>query len=206
MAGRGLLLAAGLVLLAAAAPAAYAVDYTVGDSSGWTGGVDYSTWASDKTFNVGDTLVFQYGASHNVAEVGSADYSACSSTNSIQSYSDQDSKIKLTKPGTRYFICAAAGHCAGGMKLAVTVAPAATSTPTPTAPAATPAAPSETPSETSPDPETPSTSTTPAATTTNTPASGKTADSVGGASGMEARSVMGALVGAAGLVGLALMG
>jgi hypothetical protein len=64
MAGRGLLLAAGLVLLAAAAPAAYAVDYTVGDSSGWTGGVDYSTWASDKTFNVGDTLGrFQYQCS-----------------------------------------------------------------------------------------------------------------------------------------------
>ncbi|KAM0823300.1 hypothetical protein ACQ4PT_070950 [Festuca glaucescens] len=122
MAGHGLLLAAALVLLAAASPA-YAVDYTVGDSSGWTGGVDYSTWASDKTFNVGDTLVFQYGASHNVAEVGSADYSACSATNSIQSYSDQDSKIKLTKPGTRYFICAAAGHCAGGMKLAVTRRP-----------------------------------------------------------------------------------
>ncbi|KAM0837102.1 hypothetical protein ACQ4PT_061885 [Festuca glaucescens] len=192
MAGHGLLLVAGLVLLAAAAPAC-AVDYTVGDSSGWTGGVDYSTWASDKTFNVGDTLVFQYGASHNVAEVGSADYSACSATNSIQSYSDQNSKIKLTKPGTRYFICAAAGHCAGGMKLAVTVAPAAATTPT--APAATPSTPSETPS----------TSTTPAATTT-TPSSGKTADSVGGASGVEARSVMGTLVGAAGLVGLALMG
>jgi hypothetical protein len=40
--------------------------------------------------------VFQYGASHNVAEVGSADYIACSATNSIQSYNDQDSKINLT--------------------------------------------------------------------------------------------------------------
>jgi hypothetical protein len=136
--------------------------------------------------------VFQYGASHNVAEVGSADYSACSATNSIQEYSDQDSKIKLDKAGTRYFICGAAGHCAGGMKLAVTVAPAATTT----TPAATPAAPSETPS-----------TSTPAATTpTNTPASGKTADSVGGASAVEARFVMGPLVGAAGLLGLALMG
>uniref|UniRef100_A0ACD5ZCT2 Uncharacterized protein n=1 Tax=Avena sativa TaxID=4498 RepID=A0ACD5ZCT2_AVESA len=197
MAVHGLLLAAGLVLLAAVAPA-HAVDYTVGDSSGWASGVDYSTWASDKTFNVGDTLVFQYGMSHNVAEVGSADYSACSATNSIQSYSDQDTKIALTKPGTRYFICGATGHCAGGMKLAVTVSPAATTTP-----AATPSAPSDTPSE--PSAETPSTST-PAATTTTPASSGKTADSVGGASGIEARFVMGPLVGAAGLVGLALMG
>ncbi|KAF7090256.1 hypothetical protein CFC21_093035 [Triticum aestivum] len=204
MAGRGLL-AAGLVLLAAVAPA-YAADYTVGDSSGWASGVDYSTWASDKTFTVGDTLVFQYGASHNVAEVGSSDYSACSATNSIQSFSDQDTKVTLTKPGTRYFICGVSGHCSGGMKLAVKVAPAAATTPTPAtspdAPSATPSTPSETPSTPS---ETPSTSTTPAGATT-APSSSKSADSVGGASGVEARSVMGSLVGAAGLVGLALMG
>lgn len=47
--------AALLVLVLAAVPA-MATDYTVGDSSGWTSGVDYSTWASDKTFAVGDTL------------------------------------------------------------------------------------------------------------------------------------------------------
>ncbi|VAI47614.1 unnamed protein product [Triticum turgidum subsp. durum] len=198
MAGRGLL-AAGLVLLLAAVAPAYATDYTVGDSPGWASGVDYSTWASDKTFTVGDTLVFQYGASHNVAEVGSSDYSACSATNSIQSFSDQDTKITLTKPGTRYFICGVSGHCSGGMKLAVKVAPAATATPTP---ATSPDAPSATPSTPS---ETPSTSTTPAGATT-APSSSKSADSVGGASGVEARSVMGSLVGAAGLVGLALMG
>lgn len=30
--------------------------YTVGDSSGWTMGADYSTWTSGKTFTVGDSL------------------------------------------------------------------------------------------------------------------------------------------------------
>uniref|UniRef100_A0A803MEC4 Phytocyanin domain-containing protein n=1 Tax=Chenopodium quinoa TaxID=63459 RepID=A0A803MEC4_CHEQI len=30
--------------------------YTVGDSSGWTIGVDYGTWAASKTFVVGDSL------------------------------------------------------------------------------------------------------------------------------------------------------
>ncbi len=30
--------------------------YTVGDSTGWTTGVDYSTWTSGKTFVVGDSL------------------------------------------------------------------------------------------------------------------------------------------------------
>lgn len=119
---------------------AFAVDHTVGDSSGWASGVDYTTWASDKTFKVGDTLVFQYGASHNVAEVGSADYSACSASNSIQSFSDQDTKITLTKPGTRYFICGVTGHCAGGMKLAVTVTVAGAGVGSTTAGGLTPAA------------------------------------------------------------------
>jgi hypothetical protein len=53
----GTLVIAGLVLLAAAAAApAYATDYVVGDSSGWTSGVDYTTWANGKTFSVGDNL------------------------------------------------------------------------------------------------------------------------------------------------------
>ena len=30
--------------------------YTVGDTSGWAIGGDYSTWASDKAFGVGDSL------------------------------------------------------------------------------------------------------------------------------------------------------
>lgn len=30
--------------------------YTVGESSGWSTGGDYSSWATDKKFTVGDTL------------------------------------------------------------------------------------------------------------------------------------------------------
>jgi hypothetical protein len=30
--------------------------HTIGDSGGWTLGVDYSTWTSGKTFVVGDSL------------------------------------------------------------------------------------------------------------------------------------------------------
>jgi hypothetical protein len=33
-----------------------AKDHTVGDSSGWAIGMDYSTWTSGKTFSVGDSL------------------------------------------------------------------------------------------------------------------------------------------------------
>lgn len=34
----------------------FAAVYTVGDTSGWTTGIDYSTWTQGKTFKVGDTL------------------------------------------------------------------------------------------------------------------------------------------------------
>ncbi|TVU28994.1 hypothetical protein EJB05_20536 [Eragrostis curvula] len=185
-------LIACLVLIAAVAPA-YGKDYTVGDSSGWSSGVDYTTWAKGKTFNVGDNLVFQYSAMHTVAEVSSADYSACSTSNSIQSYSDQNTKIALTAPGTRYFVCGTPGHCSGGMKLAVTVAAATTPAASPPeAPSTTPAAPG---TETPPDQTT--TPSTPAAPTTT----GSTSGAAGG-SGI----VMGLSAGAAALVGVALMG
>lgn len=50
-------MATAFIYLLLAAPAfVYAVDYTVGDSNGWTSGVDYTNWVSGKTFKVGDAL------------------------------------------------------------------------------------------------------------------------------------------------------
>ncbi|XP_006647616.1 uclacyanin-3 [Oryza brachyantha] len=204
MAGVHGLVAAGLVLLLAAGAPAFAVDYTVGDTSGWTSGVDYGTWAKGKSFSVGDSLVFQYSMMHTVAEVSSADYSACSASNSIQSYSDQNTKIALTKPGTRYFICGTSGHCSGGMKLAVTVSAADATTPSPST--TTPSPSTTTPSTSPPSStETPATPSDPGMDTPSTPATTtKSTGSTGGAgSGSDARSVMGLLVGA---FGLAMMG
>ncbi|OAY78501.1 uclacyanin-3-like [Ananas comosus] len=147
-----------LMVLVAVSPAV-ATDYTVGDSQGWASGVDYSTWVAGKTFNVGDTLLFQYSFMHDVAEVSKSDYDGCSASNSLQSYSDQNTKILLSKPGSRYFICGTPGHCSSGMKLAVTVAAASPST--------TPAG-GSTPSST-----TPTTPTTTSPSSTATPASAK---------------------------------
>ncbi|PVH66729.1 hypothetical protein PAHAL_1G330900 [Panicum hallii] len=190
---------AGLVLLAAAAVSpAYATDHVVGDASGWTSGVDYTTWTKGKTFSVGDNLVFQYSAMHTVAEVSSADYSACSASNSLQSYSDQNTKIPLTAPGTRYFICGTPGHCSGGMKLAVTVSAAAATAPAASSPPATPGTPGDD-DDTPPATTTPSASTPPA--TTAAPTTRSTSTSAAG----EDPLAIGVLAGAAGLVGLALM-
>lgn len=49
-------MATALLILLLVAPAVYAVEYTVGDTSGWTQGFDYTGWVSGKTFKVGDVL------------------------------------------------------------------------------------------------------------------------------------------------------
>ncbi|GJN26830.1 hypothetical protein PR202_gb14790 [Eleusine coracana subsp. coracana] len=110
-----------VLLVAVVLPASTATDYTVGESSGWTIGVDYSAWTEGKTFHIGDTLSFQYNPVHSVMEVSAADHGACSTSNPLGWYTDQSTTIQLTDPGTRYFICGTSGHCGFGMNLAVTV-------------------------------------------------------------------------------------
>ncbi|PRQ57411.1 putative Blue (type 1) copper binding protein [Rosa chinensis] len=128
-----------LILMVAAPAAVYGAEHTVGDTQGWNQGVNYDTWASGKTFTVGDTLVFNYDSSHKVDEVNLADYNGCSSSNSIKTYEDSPTKITLSKAGPSYYICPIPGHCANGMKLLVNVV--AAGTPSGTPPTTTPATP-----------------------------------------------------------------
>ena len=44
------------LLVAGCAALASATTFTVGGSQGWTTGVNYDSWANDKSFAVGDTL------------------------------------------------------------------------------------------------------------------------------------------------------
>ncbi|KVH89327.1 mavicyanin-like [Cynara cardunculus var. scolymus] len=116
-------------ILAIATPATYAVQHIVGDSSGWTNSGDYTTWAASKTFNVGDTLLFNYGSSHGVDSLSKADYDNCATGNAINSYTGGATTIKLTKPGPMFFACPSFGHCSLGMKLAINVVSQTTTTP-----------------------------------------------------------------------------
>ncbi|KHN00195.1 Blue copper protein [Glycine soja] len=125
-------IAASFLVLLLAFPTVFGADHEVGDTSGWALGVNYNTWASGKTFTVGDTLVFKYDSTHQVDEVDEK---------------DGNTKIELTSTGKRYFLCPISGHCAGGMKLQINVA-AASGTP-PTTPSGTPPT---TPSNPSPSP------------------------------------------------------
>ena len=140
-------LALAALLLVSCASMAVATKYTVGDTSGWTTGADYTTWASDKEFKVGDTLAFNYaGGMHTVDEVSAADYASCSASNALSSDSTGTTSIALKTSGKHYFICGVSGHCSNGMKLVVDVADASpTPSPTPDTPSTTPATPSTTP-------------------------------------------------------------
>ncbi|AQK56408.1 Blue copper protein-like precursor [Zea mays] len=145
--GSRLPLAVVLLLVACFSSTAAATSYTVGDGSGWTTGVDYTSWAASKNFKVGDNLVFNYAKGlHTVVEVSAAEYMACTAANPLGSDSSGATTVALRTPGTHYFVCSITGHCGAGMKLAVTVggsnSPAATprtSSPTPTTPYTTPA-------------------------------------------------------------------
>ncbi|GLJ09060.1 hypothetical protein SUGI_0101010 [Cryptomeria japonica] len=135
---------AALLVLCACNHYAEATDYTVGDAQQWGFGANYTTWASSKTFLVGDTLVFIYAnGAHDVLEVQKSAYDSCATSNPTKQYTDGNTRISLTSSGTRYFICGITGHCSGGMKVAVTVSagssttPAAPSPSTKTAPAPT---------------------------------------------------------------------
>ncbi|TKW29967.1 hypothetical protein SEVIR_2G001000v4 [Setaria viridis] len=124
MASRAILAVAAVAALAVQLAAA--VDHPVGGSGAWdASGTNYNAWAAKQPIKQGDTMSFQYSASHDVTEVTKADYDTCSGANPIKSYTGGATTIKLTTPGKRYFICSVTGHCSAGMKLEVTVAAAA---------------------------------------------------------------------------------
>ncbi|XP_044494629.1 stellacyanin-like [Mangifera indica] len=111
----------------------FATVYKVGDSAGWTlpsiGQVNYTKWASNKTFHVGDVLVFTYDILyHNVERVTQKNYGSCNATSPIASYSTGNDSITLKKIGHKYFICGVDDHCQMGMKIDInvtTISPAA---------------------------------------------------------------------------------
>lgn len=56
---------------------------------------------------------------HNVVAVDKGGYYGCTTPAGAKVYTSGADQIKLTK-GQNFFICNYAGHCAAGMKIAVT--------------------------------------------------------------------------------------
>ncbi|KAL6530328.1 hypothetical protein OROHE_014681 [Orobanche hederae] len=95
--------------------------YTVGENGGWDISTDIDSWKKDKTFSVGDTLLFQYSQYHSVSEVTQKSYKVCNTTEVLQTSRNGNTSVALTGPGDRYFVCGKRLHCLGGMKLHVNV-------------------------------------------------------------------------------------
>ncbi|KAL5569756.1 hypothetical protein UlMin_026331 [Ulmus minor] len=116
-----LLLKAFVVLSFAILTTCSATTFTVGDGSGWDISTDLDSWASDKTFNVGDVLVFQYSSPESVGEVTKPNFEKCNTNDVLRTYSSGNTTVTLTKPGERYFVSGNKLYCLGGMKLKVNV-------------------------------------------------------------------------------------
>ncbi|KAM1155196.1 hypothetical protein ACFX13_026712 [Malus domestica] len=145
------------------------VTWTVGNNSGWTvlPPGSYQTWAANKTFLVGDTLVFNYlNGTHDVAVVTKANYDSCNTSNTLAPFTIPPTRITLNTTGENFFICTFTGHCVGGQKLAINVTSGST-TATPPSSTATPPSSSATPpgSSATPPSGTPTTPTTPSSPT-----------------------------------------
>ncbi|CAJ1944580.1 unnamed protein product [Sphenostylis stenocarpa] len=135
-------------------PSTGPVTFNVGDNLGWTvpsnGAAAYTSWASGKTFNIGDILVFNYQSNaHNVEEVTKANFDSCNSTSPLKTYTTPPARVTLTQSGAHYFICGIPGHCSGGQKLAINVTGSGTS-PSPGATPPSPSSPTTNPSTPSP--------------------------------------------------------
>ncbi|KHN15075.1 Blue copper protein [Glycine soja] len=94
--------------------------HVVGDATGWIippgGAATYTTWASNKTFTVGDTL-----------------------GNAVLTLTSGPATVTLNETGEQYYICSFGSHCSGGQKLAINVNRASSSTPSPAPEAQAPA-------------------------------------------------------------------
>ena len=110
-----------MILLALFGVAVGGTVHKVGDSSGWTMmGVNYEAWASSKTFQVGDSLAFEYNNGfHDVTEVTHNDFELCQPSKPLAINQTGSDRISLTKPGYQNFICGVLGHCKIGQKLQI---------------------------------------------------------------------------------------
>ncbi|KAM7478410.1 hypothetical protein LguiA_026623 [Lonicera macranthoides] len=113
------------------------VVYKVGDSLGWTniGNFDYKAWSSNKTFHVGDTIVFNYNKQfHNVLRVTHQQFRDCNNTAPIATFTSGTDSFSVRRPGHYYFICGVSDHCQTGQKVDIRVPKFPSPAPAPFAP------------------------------------------------------------------------
>ncbi|MED6216103.1 hypothetical protein PIB30_004589 [Stylosanthes scabra] len=98
-----------------------ATDHIVGANRGWNPGINYTLWANNNTFYVGDLISFRYQKTqYNVFEVNQTGYDNCTIDSAVGNWSSGKDFIPLNKAKRYYFICGN-GQCFNGMKVSVVV-------------------------------------------------------------------------------------
>ncbi|KAH9324915.1 hypothetical protein KI387_005093, partial [Taxus chinensis] len=136
-------------LLSSSSTSVEARDIIVGDDNGWSlNGFNYTAWARDQKFAVGDNLVFRYNSAlHDVYMVGGIAFKNCSTEKKLASFNTGNDSVALSMAGNMWFLCSVSGHCENGMKFKITVVAAETSGYTPAeSPTAIPPTPGSAPS------------------------------------------------------------
>ncbi|KAL6497791.1 hypothetical protein OROHE_026941 [Orobanche hederae] len=103
--------------------------YKVGDDAGWTiiGNVNYRDWASNKTFQLGDIIIFEYNPQfHNVMQVTHPEYRTCNVSSPVSTLTTGNDTITIRTYGHHFYVCGAPGHCQLGQKVDINVVAAAT--------------------------------------------------------------------------------
>ncbi|KAL7152621.1 hypothetical protein ABFS83_04G110200 [Erythranthe nasuta] len=114
------LIAAVLFLILSSAAA---TDHIVGANRGWNPGMNYTLWANNHTFYVGDLISFRYQKTqYNVFEVNKTGYDNCTTEGNTGNWSSGKDFILLDLAKRYYFICGTGG-CSNGMKVSVVVHP-----------------------------------------------------------------------------------
>ncbi|KAI3500714.1 hypothetical protein L1887_36539 [Cichorium endivia] len=102
-------------------PEVSAKRFIVGGSMGWTSNVNYTLWAGNQTFYLGDWLFFVYDRNQNdILEVNKTNYETCNAEHPVHNYTTGAGRdvVELNVTHDRYFI-SSKGSCYGGMKLHV---------------------------------------------------------------------------------------
>ncbi|GJM96026.1 hypothetical protein PR202_ga12830 [Eleusine coracana subsp. coracana] len=78
----------------------------------------YSAWAANKTFLVGDNLVFRFEMGfYDVVQVSRGEYDECT----YKAFSGSPAVVPLDFAGVRYYVCSLGNYCSLGVKFYVTV-------------------------------------------------------------------------------------
>ncbi|CAN1170995.1 Lamin-like protein [Linum perenne] len=90
----------------------------------WVPGINFSNWASQEQFYVGDWLYFGFNKTmHNVLEVNKTSYDECRGDSFITNITRGGRDVfNLTESKPYYFLCSRSNHCSVmGMKVEVLV-------------------------------------------------------------------------------------